>query len=375
MDEFVGVLREVKKLPINTLPSETAFWYGYVSGRANSVSSGIFQDITKLNYYYNESSLLNNTLFEFFLMLLSTNSTRFNEVFNEFQETLNSEQIKSLLSDPEQNILNEIFFTSVNNEEEEEKVFEEYPIEYPQINNLNIEKEYPEFNEFEIDDGQQIYQPQPDMNCGICLENFALSDYVPLTNCCCVFDTMCINKYLNLEIQQRKFPIKCPGCGSELNEQDINDRVDPNIRENYLEYNFKKFVGEHSNEYSCCPTPDCRNVFIANNQDVFDCALCRKKYCLACKVNYHTGMTCEKFRESEINKKTQNADNQFMNFVRGTNYKQCPNCKFWVEKSSGCNHMVCRCRYEFCYACGGKYMACKCVEGVQNVRPIRLGRH
>jgi len=41
-------------------------------------------------------------------------------------------------------------------------------------------------------------------------------------------------------------------------------------------------------------------------------------------------------------------------------YKKCPFCKFWVEKTVGCNHMTCRCGKMFCYKCGGNYTNCKC---------------
>lgn len=32
--------------------------------------------------------------------------------------------------------------------------------------------------------------------------------------------------------------------------------------------------------------------------------------------------------------------------------KQCPRCGVATEKSSGCNHMTCRCKCEWCWACG-----------------------
>ncbi|EPY28126.1 ariadne-1 [Strigomonas culicis] len=34
---------------------------------------------------------------------------------------------------------------------------------------------------------------------------------------------------------------------------------------------------------------------------------------------------------------------------------QCPSCKKYVERSTGCNHMTCICKYEFCYVCGGAW--------------------
>ncbi|CAD8150107.1 unnamed protein product [Paramecium octaurelia] len=35
--------------------------------------------------------------------------------------------------------------------------------------------------------------------------------------------------------------------------------------------------------------------------------------------------------------------------------QRCPNCLIPIEKISGCNHMVCKCKYEFCWICKGKF--------------------
>ena len=40
--------------------------------------------------------------------------------------------------------------------------------------------------------------------------------------------------------------------------------------------------------------------------------------------------------------------------------KPCPNCGIYIEKSTGCNSMICRCGVEFCYKCGNR--ECECVE-------------
>ncbi|CAD8120162.1 unnamed protein product [Paramecium sonneborni] len=55
-------------------------------------------------------------------------------------------------------------------------------------------------------------------------------------------------------------------------------------------------------------------------------------------------------------------DDQFTNLMMISKCKQCPNCKSWVEKSSGCDHMTCRCKFQFCYACGGVYLKCACIN-------------
>ena len=54
--------------------------------------------------------------------------------------------------------------------------------------------------------------------------------------------------------------------------------------------------------------------------------------------------------------------------------KRCTKCKFIVVKNEGCDHMTCRCGYEFCYVCGGKYQRCKCEGYSANHDPEILAR-
>ena len=53
-------------------------------------------------------------------------------------------------------------------------------------------------------------------------------------------------------------------------------------------------------------------------------------------------------------------DDKFLDFAKGSKFKQCPKCQFWVEKNTGCNHMTCMCGMQFCYQCGGNYPKCEC---------------
>ncbi|RZC85327.1 hypothetical protein C5167_041511, partial [Papaver somniferum] len=50
----------------------------------------------------------------------------------------------------------------------------------------------------------------------------------------------------------------------------------------------------------------------------------------------------------------------FVQMVATKNWKQCPSCKFYVERRGGCRHMICRCGSQFCYVCGAK--SCKSVS-------------
>jgi hypothetical protein len=61
-------------------------------------------------------------------------------------------------------------------------------------------------------------------------------------------------------------------------------------------------------------------------------------------------MSCAEYR---ISNTFSQDDKKFEEFVRGAKFKQCPKCKFWVERVEGCSTMSCRCGVEFCYDCGG----------------------
>ncbi|KAK3827130.1 MAG: hypothetical protein JOS17DRAFT_662463, partial [Linnemannia elongata] len=41
-------------------------------------------------------------------------------------------------------------------------------------------------------------------------------------------------------------------------------------------------------------------------------------------------------------------------------WKVCHRCGAVVERVSGCVHITCMCRYEFCYTCEKKWQTCTC---------------
>jgi len=98
--------------------------------------------------------------------------------------------------------------------------------------------------------------------------------------------------------------------------------------------------------------------FFNSGDHDFRCPKCTKRYCLKCKVEFHKGSTCKEYQQWCV--ENGQADVLFKEFISGTKCKQCPGCKKWVEKNEGCDHITCRCGYEFCYKCGGKYPKCLC---------------
>ncbi len=69
--------------------------------------------------------------------------------------------------------------------------------------------------------------------------------------------------------------------------------------EEYHEFSFKAYIDKNAAEISWCPTINCKYVFILDDKNFefvdtkdFTCPVCKKRYCLNCKVDYHNGQTC-----------------------------------------------------------------------------------
>eukprot|EP01055_Gregarina_sp_Pseudo9_P000042 Gregarina_sp_Pseudo_9__41@NODE_1028_length_1958_cov_5_786868_g964_i0_p1_GENE_NODE_1028_length_1958_cov_5_786868_g964_i0NODE_1028_length_1958_cov_5_786868_g964_i0_p1_ORF_typecomplete_len631_score117_86IBR/PF01485_21/3e02IBR/PF01485_21/1e05IBR/PF01485_21/6_2e14RRM_2/PF04059_12/0_23_NODE_1028_length_1958_cov_5_786868_g964_i0881893 len=79
-----------------------------------------------------------------------------------------------------------------------------------------------------------------------------------------------------------------------------------------------------------------------------DCGEC---FCFACGQESHLPIPCEIIQTWD-RKNQGEADNVVWIFV---NTKNCPSCKYPIEKNHGCMHMTCRCKYEFCWLCMGDW--------------------
>ncbi|CAI2369937.1 unnamed protein product [Moneuplotes crassus] len=200
------------------------------------------------------------------------------------------------------------------------------------------------------------------LECGICYEKIELSEIL-FMDCAHSYCKDCIQGHINSKVEERVFPIKCPdeNCAHTISDEELQEFL--NSFQDYAKVKMEetKLSLEQSDEvYYNCLTPDCKNQFVhsPDGEDYsYTCFFCHKSYCLRCKVEWHENFSCEEYRKY---KGYPEEDRQFQKYLDGTPFKQCPKCGHWVEKVSGCNHITCRCKYEFCYICTAKHKTCNC---------------
>ncbi|OAL52699.1 ariadne RING finger [Pyrenochaeta sp. DS3sAY3a] len=81
-----------------------------------------------------------------------------------------------------------------------------------------------------------------------------------------------------------------------------------------------------------------------------DCAACGTETCAICMNGYHYSRDCP----------DDPSLHQTRELAKSLGWQTCGACNRVVQLRSGCNHMTCICKAEFCYVCGIKWKNCAC---------------
>ncbi|CAN0923988.1 E3 ubiquitin-protein ligase RSL1 [Linum grandiflorum] len=84
-----------------------------------------------------------------------------------------------------------------------------------------------------------------------------------------------------------------------------------------------------------------------------ECPHCHRLFCARCRVPWHPEIDCDEFRRRIKDEREKEGDMMLVNLAGRKMWKRCPSCKFFVERTSGCRYIKCRCGIDFCYGCGG----------------------
>eukprot|EP00485_Elphidium_margaritaceum_P023182 CAMPEP_0202711476 /NCGR_PEP_ID=MMETSP1385-20130828/23278_1 /ASSEMBLY_ACC=CAM_ASM_000861 /TAXON_ID=933848 /ORGANISM="Elphidium margaritaceum" /LENGTH=600 /DNA_ID=CAMNT_0049371223 /DNA_START=1 /DNA_END=1800 /DNA_ORIENTATION=- len=200
------------------------------------------------------------------------------------------------------------------------------------------------------------HQPQESGTffCMLCVTeytNCAQSTFAP-AQCGHQYCQQCWSSYLEAQMEKgpRCVQTKCiePSCKLTLRSSVLERLLPYKHLTKYKEYVQHSFVSGRSN-LQWCPGKECVNAVKAEFGAplTIDCDSCCHSWCFACLNEAHLPCTCEL---ADRWLRLHASDSENVTWVRAFT-KQCPKCKNHIEKNQGCNHMTCRCGYEFCWLC------------------------
>ncbi|CAF1136603.1 unnamed protein product [Didymodactylos carnosus] len=152
--------------------------------------------------------------------------------------------------------------------------------------------------------------------------------------------------------------INCPEkqCNGILEYQAIKDLLTKNnqieLFERYDYYCLHVSLYQQP-EFTWC-AHSCGSGQLNNDGEkypIMTCIKCEKKTCFHHRLEWHTGYTCKEY--DKLIGEDEKANQKWI----VANSKKCPNsnCRYHIQKNDGCDHITCKCGYEFCWICMANY--------------------
>ncbi|KAK3638889.1 hypothetical protein LTR56_012802 [Elasticomyces elasticus] len=165
-----------------------------------------------------------------------------------------------------------------------------------------------------------------------------------------------------------EFSISCQGgmgaCKKLLPLTELQNLLSSDALETSLETSFASYIRRRPQDFRYCPTPDCGYIYRSSDKArTHTCIKCFEAICTACHERHPT-ISCAEY------KYLASGDQEvFEKYKKMMNMKDCPECKTVMEKTEGCNHMVCGgCKIHLCWICLATFPASElCYEHLSEV--------
>ncbi|KAF8082752.1 hypothetical protein N665_0809s0053 [Sinapis alba] len=202
--------------------------------------------------------------------------------------------------------------------------------------------------------------------CLICYKDIDLERMFSVGKCRHRFCFHCVKQHVEVKLLHGMVP-NCPhdGCKSEVVMDACRKLLTPKLSEMW-----KQRIKDYAipvAERVYCPYPRCLalmsrtkitesaksllSVYPASG--VRRCVECRGLFCVDCKVQWHGKVSCTEYKNLHPNPPAD--DVKLSSLANNKTWNQCEKCQHIIELTQGCNHITCRCGYEFCYNCGGEW--------------------
>ncbi|KAJ8069812.1 hypothetical protein OCU04_000227 [Sclerotinia nivalis] len=184
--------------------------------------------------------------------------------------------------------------------------------------------------------------------CAVC---WGPADNPVLTKCNHVYCIECFELSCNAASSAGKdFSINCHGdigkCQQVFSLEELREILSSKAFEDILEASFSTHIQRNPQAFRYCPKPNCNTIYRVTNTMHFNtCAECCTVICTSCH-NPHENKTCAEYEDE-----TSGRYEATLKLMERIGIKSCPKCKTPIEKTDGCDHILCKCGAHLCWMC------------------------
>ncbi|KAH6794809.1 hypothetical protein C2S52_005286 [Perilla frutescens var. hirtella] len=196
------------------------------------------------------------------------------------------------------------------------------------------------------------------VSCEICTDEKQESDMFELEGCRHSFCAVCVSKHVEYKLRDNVIVISCPdqNCPNTIQPRALRSHVAAEVLDRWEEAVAESAI--LASQRVRCPYEGCSEIMVDDGDgrdgggSAAECPWCHRLFCVKCKVPWHQGLDCREFQKFDRGKREKE---KLRVLARENKWKKCPSCKLFVEKTGGCIHITCRCKFEFCYVCGANW--------------------
>ena len=180
--------------------------------------------------------------------------------------------------------------------------------------------------------------------CDICFNGVRKKSISNFLKCEDVYCLECLKEYFNFKLNNGDIlQIRCPGsCGAIYSEFQLLNKILPRLLNAPDHKKFKqKLIEALTNKWDkiWCVNLNCGKIIINKEENKGICE-CGFEICFECREPWHPNQKCIDVMKANLKIETL--------IVR-----PCPKCKIRIEKTTGCNNMICSvCSSPWCWHCG-----------------------
>ncbi|KAJ4836740.1 hypothetical protein Tsubulata_005121 [Turnera subulata] len=181
--------------------------------------------------------------------------------------------------------------------------------------------------------------------CEICTETRDDAEWFSIKGCPHAYCTHCVVQYVSSKVEENLTDIRCPASDCTMGALDPEHCRAVLPREVFDRWGnalCEAVILEAQKFY--CPFKDCSAMLINDGGEVVresECPNCSRMFCAQCKVAWHSGIECEEFQKLHKDER-EREDILLMKLAGDHQWRRCPNCRAYVERTMGCNFIKCR---------------------------------